>query len=111
MTDWFTTLNGLYERLWQSLSRGVADRHAATRHPTLATLGCDGWPTARTVVLRAADPVSGTLDIHTDLKSDKVGGLRRTPQAGLHVWDEKARFQIRLRCDVNILSGDDVAPI
>lgn len=45
--------------------RGVDDRHAPARHPTLATVNSEGKPQARTVVLRAADQRSATLDIHT----------------------------------------------
>jgi pyridoxamine 5'-phosphate oxidase len=111
MNDWFTTLPGLYRQMWHILAQGVADRHAAARHPTLATITPDGWPSARTVVLRAADPVAGTIDIHTDLRSDKIDDLRRCPRAGMHVWDDKLRLQIRLRCDVAILAGAEVGDI
>ena len=54
------------------LLRGVRDRRAPTRHPTLATVTPDGRPKARTVVLRAADKQAGILELHTDLHSAKV---------------------------------------
>jgi len=106
---WAATLDGLYAQVWARLMRGVADRRAATRHPTLATVSPDGWPEARTVVLRAADPATGTLDLHTDLRSAKVAALRTTPRAALHIWDQSAHLQIRLVADVTILTGGNVA--
>ncbi len=106
---WAQTLDELYGQLWAGLTRGVHDRHAAARHPTLATLSPLGWPQARTVVLRAADKAAGTLDIHTDLRSAKVADLRATPRATLHIWDSDAHLQIRLEADVAILSGADTA--
>ena len=108
---WATSLDTLHAQVWTLLLRGVKDRHAAARHPTFATMSPDGWPEARTVVLRAADPVAGTLDIHTDLRSAKVAALRGTPRAALHVWDASAHLQTRLTAIVTVLTGDEVAAI
>lgn len=108
---WAKTLDGLHAQIWQRLVRGVADRRAPARHPTLATTSPQGWPEARTVVLRAADPAGATLDIHTDLQSAKVASLRHTPRAALHIWDASAHLQIRLQADVTILSGAEIAEI
>ena len=111
MSDWFETLDGLHTRLWQSLGRGVADRDHPARHPTLATISPDGWPEARTVVLRGADPLTQTLTAHTDLHSSKVDSLRANPGAALHVWIPKDRLQLRLTCTVGLRHGAEVADI
>lgn len=108
---WAAELETLLAQVWARLMRGVGDRHAAARHPTFATVSADGWPEARTVVLRAADAVVGTLDIHTDLRSAKVAALRRTPRAALHVWDASAHLQTRAAVEVTVLTGDEVAAI
>lgn len=108
---WACDLPQLYTEVWTRLIRGVHDRHAPARHPTLATVNPEGRAQARTVVLRAADKRLGTLDIHTDLRSAKVGDLRATPFAALHVWDSSAHLQMRLEASVTILSGGDVAAI
>lgn len=108
---WACDLAGLHAEAWLRLTRGVHDRHAPARHPTLATVSSDGRPQARTVVLRAADKATGTLDIHTDLRSAKVADLRTTPFAALHVWDSSAHLQLRLEAQVTLLTGQDVAAI
>ncbi len=108
---WAADLAELYAQVWIRLVRGVRDRRAPTRHPTLATVTPEGKPQARTVVLRAADKGTGILDIHTDLQSSKVAGLRATPYAALHVWDAAARLQMRLEATVTILTGPDAAAI
>ncbi len=94
---------------WQRLTRGVADRRAAARHPVFATVSPDGAPEARTVVLRVASRAQGTVEIHTDGGSDKVTSLRSNPRAQLMVWDEKAKLQIRLSTYVTIHQGAEVA--
>lgn len=108
---WACDLPQLHAQVWTRLIRGVHDRRAPARHPTLATVTPDGKPQARTVVLRAADKPAGTLDIHTDLRSAKVGDLRVTPFAALHVWDASAHLQLRLEAHVTVLAGPDVAAI
>ena len=69
---WASNLSEIYAQVWMRLLRGVRDRRAPTRHPTLATVTPDGRPKARTVVLRAADKQAGILELHTDLHSAKV---------------------------------------
>lgn len=108
---WAAHLDTLYAQVWALLVRGVGDRHAPARHLTLATVSPEGWPQARTVVLRAADPLACTLDIHTDLRSAKVAALRHNPRAGLHIWDATAHLQTRIEAEVAILSGDQVAEV
>lgn len=108
---WAEGLDTLYAQVWARLVRGVGDRHSPARHPTLGTVTPGGWPDLRTVVLRAADPVAGTLDIHTDLRSPKVAALRATPRAALHIWDDGAHLQSRIEVTVDILTGAAVAAI
>ncbi|MCC5972479.1 MAG: pyridoxamine 5'-phosphate oxidase family protein [Rubellimicrobium sp.] len=109
MSDHPETLPAFHALAWTRLVRGVADRHAAARHPTLATAGPDGAPELRTVVLRAADPQAGTLEIHTDLRSPKAAQIAADPRVALHVWDDRARLQIRIAANVVILTGEEVA--
>jgi hypothetical protein len=111
MTDWSDTLPGIHDRVWQTLTRGVADRHAPGRHLALATVAPDGAPQVRTVVLRAADRTAATIDIHTDLRSAKIAALTANPLAEALVWDPRAHLQIRLSGPVAILTGNDVAPL
>ncbi|MCK0151123.1 pyridoxamine 5'-phosphate oxidase family protein [Marivita sp. S6314] len=94
---------------WQRLTRGVADRRAAARHPVLATVSPDGFPEARTVVLRGANRTGGVVEVHTDSGSDKIASLQARPFAQLHIWDEKVQLQLRLSTSVEITQGAAVA--
>jgi hypothetical protein len=112
MTDdphpWAHALDTLLDAAWSRLVRGVRDKRAPTRHVTLATLGQDGWPQARTVVLRGADRDMAMLEVHTDLRSAKVAELRAHPKAQLHAWDPRAHLQIRAEVRATVLSGPTV---
>ncbi|MBI1418848.1 MAG: pyridoxamine 5'-phosphate oxidase [Limimaricola sp.] len=107
MTD---TLADLLDLAWQRLALGVADRNAPARYPVLATLGADGWPAARTVVLRAAQRIAGVLEIHTDTRSAKVASLHADPRAEIVIWDPAVALQMRLRAEVAVLTGSAAAP-
>lgn len=106
---WAHDLDSLHDHAWQRLTRGVHDRHAPSRHPTLATVSAKGLPQARTVVLRAADRSRQCLEIHTNLFSAKFEELRHAPVAALHVWDSGSSLQIRLQADVTIITGAETA--
>jgi pyridoxine/pyridoxamine 5'-phosphate oxidase len=49
---------------------------------TVATVGTDGQPEARTVVLRHVDPLRREIRFHSDIRSPKVQALRQ--------WDASA---------------------
>jgi len=111
MSEWFETLDGLWDCAWKLLAQGVADRNHPARQPTFATVSPDGWPEARTVVLRALDQTKRSLDIQTDLQSDKIKSLEETSKAAVHFWSPEQRLQIRVQASVRVLSGPEVEAI
>ena len=66
---------------WRTLVRAVADSRHAWRWPALATIGADGAPDVRTVVLRNASEALRRLELHTDARSAKVAQVAARPQA------------------------------
>lgn len=78
------------------LARGVADRRHPFHTPTLATIGADGAPRARTLVLRGFEAEARTLRLHTDTRSGKHAELEAEPRCALHAYDAGAQIQLRL---------------
>jgi pyridoxamine 5'-phosphate oxidase len=91
------------------LARGVADRRHGFHTPTLASIGLDGAPQARTVVLRAFDASARSLRFHTDARSAKVAELAAEPRASLHFYDSGAQVQIRAAGHVTLHAADALA--
>jgi hypothetical protein len=91
------------------LARGVADRRHPFHTPTLATIGLDGAPRARTLVLRGFDAPTRTLRLHSDRRSDKVAEVAREPRACLHLYDAGAQVQIRLEGAARVHHEDETA--
>lgn len=90
------TLDDALADAFRRLETGAADRRSAFHTVTLATIGADGGPRARTLVLRAFDPGARTIRLHADARSDKVAELLAAPRCALHLYDAAAGLQLRL---------------
>jgi hypothetical protein len=94
---------------WRLLSAGVTDRRSGFHLMTAATLGLDGRPRARMVVLRGCDPLASTLRFHTDARACKIAELEHDPRIALHSYDPTRKIQIRLEGVSRIHARDAVA--
>jgi hypothetical protein len=90
-------LDGALAEVWRRLARGAADRRSGLHTAQLATLGLDGAPRVRTLVLRGVDPAAGRLRLHTDRRSAKWAETAAEPRVEAHLYDARARLQVRLR--------------
>ncbi|WP_420211361.1 pyridoxamine 5'-phosphate oxidase family protein [Burkholderia aenigmatica] len=85
-----------YERLWSCLESGVSAQRSPFTMLQAATLGIDGAPKVRTIVLRQVSRADRVLSFHTDARSEKVAELRRDPRIALVANDLDALVQIRV---------------
>lgn len=107
--DFYDDLNGSMVHAWRMLVRGVADRRSPCHSPTVATIGSDGRPRLRTVILRGADPETWTLRFHTDRRSDKVNELASDSRVSLLAYDPGAKIQIRVEGMASVHTEDALA--
>lgn len=97
--------------LWQRLSAAIAPKlpPIGFKSLTAATVGSDGAPQARTIILRAVDAAHRTITFHADRTSAKVAELAREPRAAFVGWDAEARLQLRLTARVTVHLDDAAA--
>lgn len=105
MAQWFETTKGLWSACWRQLVVDAVQLKPNAR-TVLATIGLHGGPEARMVVLRGADRAAGSVAVHTDSGTTKIAELHADPRASLHIWNEQAQLQMRLRGAVRIATGD-----
>ncbi|MCJ2061660.1 pyridoxamine 5'-phosphate oxidase family protein [Methylobacterium sp. J-088] len=98
-----------FAELWRLLAEGAALGRSGFHLPALATLGPDGAPRLRTVVLREADPETGTLRFHCDRRSDKAAEIAVNPACALMAYDVAAKTQIRVEGHATLHTDDAVA--
>ncbi|MBC7430935.1 MAG: pyridoxamine 5'-phosphate oxidase family protein, partial [Rubritepida sp.] len=78
------------------LARGVADRRHPFHTPVLGSVGADGAPRLRTLVLRGFDAGARTVRLHTDRRAGKAADIAQKPRVSSVCYALGQRVQIRL---------------
>lgn len=82
-------LDEMLAHAWRQLARGVEDRRSPFHTPSVATIGLDGRPRVRTVVLRGVEPSGARLRVHTDARAGEIAEFDADPRVALHGYDAK----------------------
>lgn len=98
----------LVARVWQELIRATKDKRHAWKRPAFASIGLDGNPQVRTIVLRHANQSLSTLDAYTDLRSPKCQEISKCNRAQLAFWSERLSWQLRVSVDASIHRHGDL---
>lgn len=109
ISDCYSNLSQVLDESWRLMKLGVTDRRHGFHNPVVATIGLDGRPRARTVILRGADSENGNIIFHTDLRSDKVTELKNNPHISMHFYDTASKTQIRIEGIANLHVQNDYA--
>lgn len=104
----FDTLESL---AWQRLSEAVTAASDPLHTMSVATLGLDGSPQCRTVVLRWAERSTARVGFHCDRRSPKFSELRQDPRATLLLYDAPGKLQLRLRVGVTLHTAESPASL
>lgn len=107
--DHYNCLDAVKREAFALLGRGASDRRSALHTPVLVTHGSDGFPAARTVVLRGVDPNLRTIAIHSDYRAGKVTDITGNNRAAVVFYDPRKKIQIRSTGHCRIHHLDDVA--
>ena len=102
----FQKLDDFLDFGWAQIYRGKADKKSPARHPTFVTSSADGFPNARTLVMRRCDQKNNQIEFHTDNASSKMFDLKENPRAGIHIWLPKVQLQIQMDVIVEVKVGD-----
>ena len=94
---------------WRLLADGVVKRDTPSHTPALATIGLNGLPQVRTVVLRGLDQDNWTVRIHTDSRSAKVLEIKANPAVAIHTYDFGRKVQLRLMARASLHGDDGIA--
>ena len=90
------------DRIWSELHTACSNKQHAWRSPVLASVDKDGFPRARTVVLRAVDTPAQQLIFFTDQRSPKVQELKACSRAEIVFWSPSLQWQLRAAVVVEV---------
>jgi hypothetical protein len=111
LPDWYDDLPGSLDAAWRFLEGGVHERQSPAHHPLIATIGLDGAPRSRVMILRAVDPLARSLRVHTDIRSDKVAEIAADPRIAATIYDPAQKVQLRLAGRAEIHHWNDTAEL
>jgi hypothetical protein len=81
---------------WSLLARGTVDRRSPFHAPVVASVGLDGAPQQRTMILRKVDLAARTLRFNTDTRSMKWREIAKNPQLSVLAYSASDKIQLRL---------------
>lgn len=70
------------------------------------TVGLDGAPQVRAVIIRGADVEAGSVVFATNASSAKISELAREPRAALTFFDAEAQVQLRMTGGASVTADD-----
>jgi pyridoxamine 5'-phosphate oxidase len=105
----YNNLTDAFAESWRLATRGVADRRSGFHHATVSSIGLEGQPRLRTVILRGCEPAAWALRFHTDRRSTKIAELERDPRMSVLLYDTQAKIQLRFEGLASLHHDDDVA--
>ncbi|ASN21698.1 pyridoxamine 5'-phosphate oxidase family protein [Arthrobacter sp. YN] len=94
------------EEVFTSLADATAGRTPFTLG-FLGSLGLDGGPRIRAVILRAFDRVTGQIMVATNAFSEKVAEIERVPSVALTMYDDNRGVQLRIRGTASFIDDAD----
>ncbi len=98
----YNDLEGSLDQARSLLIRGAKDRKSPAHHAIVGSLGPDGYPEQRVMILRAVDWENRTVRFHTDARSAKVGQYQDNQTASVLIYDPGKKIQLRLKGTVRI---------
>jgi pyridoxamine 5'-phosphate oxidase len=94
---------------WRGLTEAVTNGRHEWHLPVIASIGVDGRPEARTVVLRSVDPEARTLTFHTDRRSPKIREIEASGRLAWAFYERTSKTQVRASGITTVHADDDVA--
>jgi pyridoxamine 5'-phosphate oxidase len=88
-------MSNLLKEFWRYLGE-AANTRAPFNFLQLSSIGADGSPQLRTIVLRACSEALGTISFATDIRSPKVQEIASDPRVALLGFDPNLAVQIRM---------------
>ena len=99
--DFYDDLDLSLNKAWAVIEPGALKRASPAHTPVVATIGLDGFPQQRVMVLRAANRDKRLLRFHTDIRSDKI---KQKGPASVLMYDAAEKVQLRLAGQITVQS-------
>ena len=100
--SYYEDFSEIKKKIWSMLDNAVTDRNSSFRIPVFIC-GDQSDLDGRIVVLRKSDAENNLVQFHSDIRSDKIEKLKKSPNAAMLFYDKEEKIQVRLKvnCVIN----------
>ena len=105
--SYYEDFNEIEKKLWALLIRAVNDRSSEFRTPVFIC-GDKNNLDGRVVVLRKADEKNISLQFHSDIRSTKIGAIKKNPNSSLLFYGKKEKIQLRMKVQSKLHYNDEI---
>ncbi len=109
MPSHYNDLGAVHKMARRLLEQGRDDPAHSFRKPVLVTLGLEGIPGARTIILRDIVWEARQVRLHTHILSTKISEIRENPDVTLIFYDPVCEIQLQLIGRASIHTDDGFA--
>lgn len=101
-------MQDVIDKVWTALESATTQRGSPFAIVQAATIGLDGSPMVRTVVLRNVSRQHNSVCFHSDLRAAKIAELRRDSRISLVGYDRGKGVQIRMTGTAHLITDGPV---
>jgi len=104
---YYEDFNEIKKKIWLMLDDAITNRSSQFRIPTFIC-GDQSDFDGRIIVLRKSDQLNNTVQFHSDIRSDKIGKLKKNPKAAMLFYDKDEKIQVRLKIECVVNHNNEV---
>ena len=104
---YYENFSEIKKKIWLMLDDAITNRGSQFRIPTFIC-GDQSEFDGRIVVLRKSDQKNNIVQFHSDIRSDKIGKLKRNSKAAMLFYDKEEKIQVRLKVECVVNYKNDV---
>ena len=104
---YYEDFSEIKKKIWSMLDNAVTNRGSHFRIPVFICGNQNSFD-GRIVVIRKSDQQNNLIQFHSDIRSDKIEKLKKTPKAAMLFYDKEEKIQVRLKVECVINHNNEV---
>ena len=104
---YYEDFNEIKKKIWLMLNNAVTERSSQFRIPVFMC-GDQSDFDGRIIVLRKSDQQNNIVQFHSDIRSDKIGKLKKNSKAAMLFYDKEEKIQVRLKVECTVNHENDI---
>ena len=104
---YYEDFDEIKKKIWLMLNNAVTERSSQFRIPVFMC-GDQSDFDGRIIVLRKSDQQNNIVQFHSDIRSDKIGKLKKNSKAAMLFYDKEEKIQVRLKVECIVNHENDI---